>query len=117
MTRNLDSKNWINIGQDYINKKTQNVYKVVDYATHSETQECLIIYTQAQGIMAGKRKWARPQDLFIEKFTLLDGTNIEVPNFPTGLIEDPTSVEATLKRAKDSLNSAKKALENYKYES
>ena len=79
---------WLNIGQEYLNKKTGRPYKVVDYATHSETMECLIIYTQTQGIMAGRRKWERPQDLFYEKFTLLNGDPICRQHLATGLLMD-----------------------------
>ena len=48
------------------NKKTGNLYEVLDVAQHSEDESPLVIYKRARNDM--KKLWARPADLWLKKF-------------------------------------------------
>ncbi len=54
----------------YRNIKTQQVYRVVAIARHSETEEELVVYQKPSGSGSDFDTWARPLDLFKEKFEL-----------------------------------------------
>lgn len=41
-----------------------NEYQVIDIATHSETEECLVVYRPMDG---DKKLWVRPFNMFYEK--------------------------------------------------
>ncbi len=44
-------------------------YQVIDIATHSETEECLVVYRPMYG---DKKLWVRPFEMFFEKI-IIDG--------------------------------------------
>ncbi len=50
----------------WTNKKTGNLYEVLGVAQHSEDESALVIYKRARTDM--KKLWARPADLWLEKF-------------------------------------------------
>lgn len=67
-------------GTFYRNIKTQKIYKVIAIAKHSETEESLVIYCESElprfsevgelnlGRCLETQVWARPIELFKEKF-------------------------------------------------
>ena len=57
----------MDLGDIYVNNKTENLYIVCGGAVHSETEELLILYSRLTG--NDKRVWARNIELFKEKFT------------------------------------------------
>jgi hypothetical protein len=50
----------------YMNKKTKNIYLVLDFVKHSETLEDMVLYSRASG--NDDTHWVRPLELFKEKF-------------------------------------------------
>ena len=52
-----------------------NEYQVIDVATHSETEELLVIYRTLYG---NYDLWVRPFDMFTESITI---NNQQVPRF------------------------------------
>jgi hypothetical protein len=62
----------LKVGEKYRNLKTKNVYTVTGFATHSETKEQLVLYARNHGTFtsgtAVQFPWARPLDLFLQKF-------------------------------------------------
>ena len=52
-----------------------NEYEVIDIATHSETEEKMVIYKTLYG---DRSLWVRPLEMFIQKVTI-DGK--ELPRF------------------------------------
>jgi len=52
-----------------------NDYQVIDIATHSETNECLVVYRPMYG---DQKLWVRPYTMFFEA-VMIDG--VEVPRF------------------------------------
>ena len=58
-----------------------NLYKVLQIAKHTETEEPLVIY---QAMYGEEKFWARPLAMFLENVTLPDGSI--VPRFE--LIEE-----------------------------
>ena len=53
----------------YQNKKTGNVYEVIDIGEHSEDASLLVIYRRYPNI--SKRIWVRPVEIWYEKFDKL----------------------------------------------
>ncbi len=51
----------------YRHIKTGNSYIIIKFATHTETQEALVIYTRVDS-PAMDEIWARPIGLFLQKF-------------------------------------------------
>ncbi len=59
-----------------------NLYEVLGVARHSETDECMVVYTALYG---ERGLWVRPLDMFLEsvtingenvpRFALIDGTS------------------------------------------
>lgn len=55
-------------GKQYINKKHSTTYRVVGFANHSETLETLVLYERVDPEHRENAPWARPIELFKEKF-------------------------------------------------
>jgi hypothetical protein len=55
----------VEVGQYYRNKKTQEVYQVFGFIIHSETLETMVRYIAIKDL---SKEWARPLELFKEKF-------------------------------------------------
>ena len=73
------------------------LYRVLDVATHSETQESLVIY---QALYGEKGIWARPLSMFFETVNI---GGVEVDRF--GFCEDQSIVlEVAVLDVKDSMN-------------
>ena len=53
-------------GSLWENKKTGDLYEVLGVAQHSEDESALVIYKRSRTDM--KKLWARPADLWLEKF-------------------------------------------------
>ena len=53
----------------YQNKKTGNIYEVIDIGEHSEDASLLVIYRRHPNI--SKRIWVRPAEMWYEKFDKL----------------------------------------------
>lgn len=64
-------------GQKYFHYKNKNItYQILDIATHSETEEKMVIY---YNIETPEKIWVRPYDVFAEhipdgrkRFTLIE---------------------------------------------
>lgn len=62
----------------YQNKKTGNVYEVIDIGEHSEDASLLVIYRRYPNI--SKRIWCRPAEMWYEKFDKLTIINaVDLP--------------------------------------
>jgi hypothetical protein len=55
----------VEVGEYYRNKKTQEVYQVFGFIIHSETLEKMVRYIAIKDL---SKEWARPLELFKEKF-------------------------------------------------
>jgi hypothetical protein len=55
----------VEVGQYYRNKKTREVYQVFGFIIHSETLETMVRYIAIKDLA---KEWARPLELFKEKF-------------------------------------------------
>ncbi len=53
-----------------------NRYRVLHIATHTESEEVLVVY---QSLCGDQKVWARPLEMFMEEVVLPDGSN--VPRF------------------------------------
>lgn len=59
--------NWeeLQINGVYQNKKNKQLYRIVNFATHSETQEWMVVY---MALYPNYKIWVRPFNLFLDKF-------------------------------------------------
>ncbi len=71
----IDSKTKIAIKPGIYRHFKGNEYLVLDIATHSETQETLVIYQPQYG---ARELWARPLTMFLDQVEV-DG--LQVPRF------------------------------------
>lgn len=55
----------VEVGEYYRNKKNQSVYQVLGFIIHSETLEKMVRYIAIKDLA---KEWARPLELFKEKF-------------------------------------------------
>ena len=64
----------IQIGEHYSHFKTNNQYKIIALAKHSETLEDMIVYKALYG---EGDTWVRPATMFTDMKTLEDGTQVQ----------------------------------------
>lgn len=70
----------IKSGEVYKHYKTNNLYKVLAVAKHSETLENLVVY-EARYNNETSKVWVRPMNMFLEEVEWPKDSGIKIPRF------------------------------------